>query len=340
MTTPETVNRERVAHGLSLLGQGLGPYVDRQMRNRRGPEWLAALEKADAYRTSHPVAHTLGDPELLLRLVVEEPFFHEIIPAPGVKVAQVLRSVVHRAGHEGVFSDGEAGQALRTMAQLLRLIGARKLAVETQRLVTPEPPPPPREARTTVPRPRLPKLPKLPRLPKLPGGKARSGGGGAQIRLTTFLVAGLAVLAAFQVLGSRDSPDDPYEGAWASREVGAELVRENAVTLPDRHHLVLLEATPKEKPFRGDVYYQAGSLHASDRRLAVLPKDGPAGYARCRDAREHVSRADGDVLTKGARLCVVTDTGAVALLTVTERRTEPDRSLTFALRVWKGPRPD
>lgn len=346
-------NRERVAQGLELVRRGVAPYVDKQMRNRRGAQWLTALEKADAFHLGHAVGHSLDDTRLVLRVITEERFFEEILPPPGVKIAQVLIAVADRLEH-GEFNDGEAAQSLRTMAQLLRLTGARKLSAEVQHLVTPEPPPAPRRAPASGggggTRRAFGRIPRKAPAAAAPPSPARGrrvlgallGAGSGQSRLTALVVGALALLAAYQLLIAPASPGDPYEGRWADRAAGEELLRRENVTLPEAHHLVLLEPRAQEGSFLGDLYYKAGSLHGSDAALTPLPRDGGAGYVRCRDvpAAEAVDEVAGERLARGRRLCVTTEAGVVALLTVRAVRAAPDRALTFDLRVWKGPKPD
>ncbi|MDX6739265.1 Swt1 family HEPN domain-containing protein [Actinocorallia sp. A-T 12471] len=321
-----------MAQGLDLVGKGLGPYVDKQMRGRHGAQWLAQVEKDDTARLGEPVTHSLEDTGLLLRIITEEPFFAEVLPQPGVRVARILLRVQARLEDVG-FTDAEEDQALRTMAQMLRLVGARKLAGEVHELIAPPPPPPPRR-RNNAALVRRAVLGKNPGQRREQRGKTSAG----QMRLTTLVVGALVVLVALQFLADDASPDDPYEGKWTDRKVGDRLVHKDGVALPDGSHIVLLEGEPQEGSFKGDVYFTAGALYATDRRLAVLDKDDDAGYEPCQGIKDWLTVAEAEDLERGRRLCVVTDRGAVALLTVTSRA-KPKQKVTFDLEVWKGPRP-
>ncbi|WP_148086163.1 Swt1 family HEPN domain-containing protein [Actinocorallia herbida] len=333
--TPVPGNHQRVADGLALVGKGLAPYVDKQMRARHGPQWLAARSKEDTARRGELVEHSLDDTPLMLRIITEDPVFGEqkVLPQPGVRVAGILLRVAGRLDG-GSFTPAEEDHALRTMAQMLRLIGARKLAGEVHEMIKPPPPPLPRRRNNA-------QLVRRAVLGKKAAEAAEKGGGksgSSQIRLTTLVVGALVVLVALQFISDDSSPDDPYEGKWAERKVGDQLVSKKDVALSDGKHVVLLEGKPHDGSFKGDVYFTAGALYATDKRLAILPDDGKPGFGDCAGIKDWLTVAE-DELEKGRRICVVTDRGAVALLTVQSVRAKP-RKVTFDLRVWKGERQD
>ncbi|GAB2867479.1 hypothetical protein GCM10022221_80380 [Actinocorallia aurea] len=332
--TPVPGNHQRVADGLALVGKGIAPYVDKQMRARHGAQWLAIRSKEDTARLGELVEHSLDDTRLMLRIITEDPVFCEpkVLPQPGVRIAGIVLAVAARL-ENGAFTPAEEDHALRTMAQLLRLVGARKVAGEVHEMIKPPPPPPPRRRNNA----QLVRRAVLGKKAAESAEKGRSGSG--QMRLTTLVVGALVVLVALQILSDDASPDDPYEGKWTEKKVGEQLLGKRDVAMTDSSHIVLLEGEPKDDAFKGDVYFVAGALYATDRRLAVLPKGGDPGYEDCAGIKDWLTVAEEEELEKGRRLCVVTDRGAVALLTVQSSRVKP-RRVTFDLRVWKGERQD
>ncbi|MEO3785000.1 Swt1 family HEPN domain-containing protein [Actinocorallia sp. B10E7] len=349
-------NEERVGRGLELVGRGLRPYVDRQMANRHGPGWLEERSRRDSERLGKPVRHQLEDTRLLLTLLTEEAFFAEIIPPPGTELAAEVIGIGDRLGFRP-FRDAEAAQALRVMAQLLRLVGARDLSAETQALLLPPKPAgtepgPPVSAEKKAEKKRVPfgrkpkKAPTATGASKTPAKPAAKSSGRSlsvpQLRFAALLVGGLVLLALVQLYGPEDALDDPYEGVHADRPLGSELASYQNIELVKGFHLALLDdpGRPRKGAFRGDLFYTAGILTASDRRLAVLPPGDKGSYRVCRDTEPRGSELSAEEITKGRRFCVTTDKGAIGLFTVTGRVQKPEPAVRLDLTVWKGPRPE
>ncbi|GAA2726857.1 Swt1 family HEPN domain-containing protein [Actinocorallia aurantiaca] len=345
-------NEERLGRGLELVGRGLRPYVDRQMANRYGPGWLEERSARDSERLGKPVRHQLEDTRLLLTLLTEEEFFGEIIPAPGTELASDVIGIGDRLGFRP-FRDAEAAQALRLMAQLLRLVGARDLSAETQALLLPPRPPqaeyePPvsfekKAERKRVPFGRKPKKAAPAAAPAKPAVKSAGRSlDSSQLRLAALVVGGLVLVALIQLYGPGESPDDPYKGDYADLPAGSELASHRGVELPDGHHLVLLDDAehPRKGRHRGDLFASSGFLIAPDRRLSLLPENAKGSYRACLDAGSEESELPVERIAKGRGFCVTTDKGAVGLFTVTGIRQKPDRMVRFDLKVWKRPRPE
>lgn len=345
-------NQERVARGLELVGRALGPYVDRQMGNRYGPGWLAERAERDSARLGRPVRHQLEDTRLLLSLLTEEEFFAEIIPPPGPALASDVIAVGDRLGFRP-FADAEAAQALRLMAQLLRLIGAREPSAEVQELLRPPRPAQAEEAPVSFekkdqrgsarPRVAFGRKPKAPARAKAAAGKpAAPRWTPERLRLVALVAAGLALFVIIRVYGPDDTLTDPHEGARAGLKEGAELASHRGIELPEGFRLVLLDDPehPEKGAFRGDLYLKANILTASDRRLAVLPRGTKGSYRACLDAEPVGADLDADQAKRGVSFCVTTDKGAIGLFTITGRRERPERVVRLDLTVWKGPKPE
>ncbi|NUP00186.1 MAG: hypothetical protein HOW59_19905 [Nonomuraea sp.] len=94
---------------------------------------------------------------------------------------------------------------------------------------------------------------------------------------------------------------------------------------------------------RADLFIEETSVHAfsdSDRKLVVLKADEPATYASCSgglaDDARRVARIPLDDIDSGTRLCVQTDKGRAALVTVLRESDGP--VLTIAYTTWEARR--
>jgi hypothetical protein len=138
------------------------------------------------------------------------------------------------------------------------------------------------------------------------------------------------------------SAGDPYEGRYAGLAVGGQLNAYRAIDLSSGYHLSFLADPrhPGEGTQDGDLAYSAGALRSSSRRLVTLDAGVRATYQACRDGTRYAPAVP--VALRPGRsqaLCVQTDQGVVALVTVRARHTGASDYVTLDLTLWKGPRP-
>ncbi|MBW8483132.1 Swt1 family HEPN domain-containing protein [Actinomadura parmotrematis] len=338
-------DRERVGRGLELL-VGLGPFVDRHMRKAVGKDWLARLEQRDTERFGHAKKYDLHDPRYLLRVVTEErDVFKPVLSPRGVGIASRLREVGNKYGHEfddAAFDRASADRALADMAELLRLAGATAQAADVQRIGAPGAPKkaPAKKAAPKKKRSGGKRAAPVARAAPAPV-KAKRGfprwAGFAAVGAGAVVVLG-AGYAVFADDGA--AANDPYQGKYAGKPVGATLGTYKGIDLSDGYRLLLVDDPAHPAKGDGADLARVGNvLKAADERLAVLGKKGKAGFARCRDTTRYAAALPltGKGLV-GQRFCVTTDRGAVGLFTVRGLHSGTSRYVTVDLVVWKGPR--
>ncbi|MGW2555767.1 Swt1 family HEPN domain-containing protein [Streptomyces sp. NPDC001635] len=122
---------ELIGRGFRVLAEGLGPFVDEQMRAAQpdGGDWVAALEAKDRSRFGHARSLSVSDPALLLRVLwAQWHVFDGVLPVVARSYAGELRDVRNRWAHNDAFADSEVRRALETMELLLRRVGAHTAA--------------------------------------------------------------------------------------------------------------------------------------------------------------------------------------------------------------------
>ncbi|MFJ8555102.1 transcription termination factor Rho [Streptomyces sp. NPDC004365] len=122
---------ELIGRGFRVLAEGLGPFVDEQMRAAQvdGGDWVAALEAKDRSRFGHARSLSVSDPALLLRVLwAQWHVFDGVLPVVARSYAGELRDVRNRWAHNDAFADSEVRRALETMELLLRRVGAHASA--------------------------------------------------------------------------------------------------------------------------------------------------------------------------------------------------------------------
>lgn len=132
-------NHERVGRSLTVLGQGLYPYVERQMRAIYGNAWLSQAksclpEDATLRRT---IEETLREDVSALLMVMTkrwEKVFKQHLSHTGRALASELIDVRNRWAHGVRLSNDDTYRALDSMTRLLGAIGAtEEKAVADQR---------------------------------------------------------------------------------------------------------------------------------------------------------------------------------------------------------------
>ncbi|HEY9872471.1 MAG TPA: Swt1 family HEPN domain-containing protein [Candidatus Obscuribacterales bacterium] len=132
-------NRERVGRALDLLGQGLYPYIEREMRSVYRDKWIvAATPSVPEDRTlKRNVADILKeDISALLKLMGEQwhDVFKKTLGHVERSLVSELRETRNSWAHNGTFSTDDAYRALDSVTRLLAAISAPEAdAVEKQK---------------------------------------------------------------------------------------------------------------------------------------------------------------------------------------------------------------
>lgn len=129
-----TSNRDRVGRGFELLAEGLGPWVDDQMRDHSGnADWFAAYT-AQVQRPGQEM--TLADPKVQLEVIDHfwHPVFRKTLGRSERSIVFLLRDIRNRWAHNATFGPDEAYRALDGVELLLRAASAGPQAAQAQRL--------------------------------------------------------------------------------------------------------------------------------------------------------------------------------------------------------------
>ena len=114
--------RKWVTSSLDMLAKGLGPYVDRTMRNYsvEGQRWLEHRQQRERYEVS------LGDPHFQLRVMADQwdSVFSNVLPASVRNLIDELRPFRNREAHRHDFTIDDAYRAIDSMERLLAAIDA------------------------------------------------------------------------------------------------------------------------------------------------------------------------------------------------------------------------
>ena len=117
-------NRDRVGHAFEALAAGLGPFLDRRMRGRAGPEWLPAW----AAQANPPLRGpaSLSDPALQLRIMADswDGAFRDELGRTERNLVSELRDTRNRWAHNEAFSRNDTYRALDSIERLLVAVDA------------------------------------------------------------------------------------------------------------------------------------------------------------------------------------------------------------------------
>jgi len=121
-------NNERVGKALSLLAQGLAPFVDRECAKALGPDWETAID------VNGPVSKT--DSQFLLRSMLAEwqRVFRPILGYSGRSYVSELIDARNRWAHQDSFTSDDAYRTLDTVERLLHEVSAGEQAAEVGRM--------------------------------------------------------------------------------------------------------------------------------------------------------------------------------------------------------------
>lgn len=132
-------NHERVGRGLTLLGQGLYPYIEREMRSVYRDKWIvAATPSVPEDRTlRRNVADILKEDVSALLLVMWDQWndvFKKTLGQSDRTLVSELRTTRNQWAHNTTFSTDDAYRALDSIARLLASISSPEAdAVEKQK---------------------------------------------------------------------------------------------------------------------------------------------------------------------------------------------------------------
>lgn len=131
-------NRMRIDKGLSMLREGLTPFVERQLAARLGGDWFAEVNR----HRRHPLKQAKGgkvqwDNAALLEVMLDHwtEGFSDILGTIHKSMVHELKAVRNLHAHEEshAFTYDETIRALGTMRMLLEAISAAEQAREVQR---------------------------------------------------------------------------------------------------------------------------------------------------------------------------------------------------------------
>ena len=120
-----TSNRERVGRAFEALAEGLGPFVDHQMRSVHGEGWLAGFVESGP-RSSAP--GSLRDPAFLLKVMAEawDSSFRSRLTRSDRNLVFELRDVRNRWAHNDAFNADDTYRALDSIERVLVAIDAKE----------------------------------------------------------------------------------------------------------------------------------------------------------------------------------------------------------------------
>src|SRR5574341_28007 len=144
-------NRDRVGRAFELFAEGASPFVDAHMAAHvqatmpagRQVDWTEVIAARDEQRYGRRSALSKGDPQLLIRMLLEEwRAFRDDLTRSHQNLAGLLKDARNKLAHNDAFSADETYRALDTIELLLQAMGAveqadavRRSKVEHQRAV-------------------------------------------------------------------------------------------------------------------------------------------------------------------------------------------------------------
>jgi hypothetical protein len=128
-------NHERIGKALTLLSEGLAPFVARECQAKYGEAWVQSISRADpAAISGKKVSPT--DAQFLLKVMWDEwqSVFRTVLGQTDRTYVSELRDVRNRWAHQDTFSTDDAERALDTMRRLLLATSAPEAAVELDKM--------------------------------------------------------------------------------------------------------------------------------------------------------------------------------------------------------------
>ncbi len=118
-------NRERVGRAFEALAEGLGPFVDHQMRTVHGESWLEGFVNTGP---SSAAPGSLRDPAFLLKVMAEawDSSFRTRLTRSDRNLVFELRDVRNRWAHNDAFNADDTYRALDSIERLLAAVDAKE----------------------------------------------------------------------------------------------------------------------------------------------------------------------------------------------------------------------
>jgi hypothetical protein len=130
-------NHERVGRALSLLNEGLMPFVERELKAEYSDAWEQAAEEAYPDRSGSSGEKGTWDTHKLLVVMwsLWNPIFSRILGHAERSIVSELRETRNQWAHQAPFSTNDAHRALDSITRLLTAVAAPQAdAVEQMRL--------------------------------------------------------------------------------------------------------------------------------------------------------------------------------------------------------------
>ena len=126
-------NHDRVGKGLTLLSEGLGSYVKRELKAGLGERWEDAAKDLQRGTVSKV---NWDDPQVILGVLWDQwnAVFRRTLGHAERSLTSELRDVRNRWAHRETFSSNDAIRALDTMVRLLTAVSAAKPAEAIEQL--------------------------------------------------------------------------------------------------------------------------------------------------------------------------------------------------------------
>jgi predicted AAA+ superfamily ATPase len=127
-------NHERVGRGLTLLGQGLAPFVERECKSKWGSEWVQRL--AGASPGAGVVKLNTTDPSFLLKAMSDawQAVFRDVLGHAERSYVSEVREFRNAWAHQSTFSTDDAERALDSIRRLLLAVSAADEALEVDKM--------------------------------------------------------------------------------------------------------------------------------------------------------------------------------------------------------------
>lgn len=121
-----TSNRDRVGRALELVGLGMRPFAERELKSEHGGNWSQVVDNARQESKLPPAKDPFTDVHFLLKLIWDQwnSVFRKILGQTERTYVSELRDVRNRWAHQEAFSTDDTYRALDTAQRLLEAVSA------------------------------------------------------------------------------------------------------------------------------------------------------------------------------------------------------------------------